>query len=1028
MKSWKNLPLLGILFLLFHGGCQSQQDAAELSSLRQSGDVTFLCIGPEGRGVPLSNCPQGPRDRRDGTLTVGPSEYELYALVTQTISAEIAVVKVTGDSISDAAGVLDADPSNPGLTHLRVGKKPGAIVSSPGGKASFVGVEEVGKEGIFGLPTSCLGTSRSSDGGLETTHDLTTWPACSLPSPPGKMEILVDEAKDGVRERCDAPRVAWDDLPAREAARRTQCSVDLFEESVRPGARKLVVALPEEGRLVVLDAQALLDRPPASFRSCLEDDVLEASVPLQAEVPERIEQPLPEELTSPLCTDAMPHMTYGPLGGPFSPRPSGMDAADGVLLVADRGAPVIHVLPDDPCELSEGAPLLVTSLEQPDRVVTTTDVAVSPKTPEGRQYAYAVDERGGEHASIVVFDLTPGQGARTPLVRPGSAEMTLEPPDRIEFSAPVKDIVFSLVEQPEPDPETGVAVSGVYCDPDPRIGRNSLPALYRPSQDFATGARSSLLRGLFGFALLGTGDVALIDVDAFDAACRRPTSSNPFSEPDFRGCQGDPKNVPWYTVGRSRLGTPTVTDELSCNVVMPHRARASSLMTTSETTLQPTSVPALSGLGRLTRHGRGLPTSRTTPEGRKRPIMLGVDFPSPGGKASAPAQVFVGSNLRSRVDASDPLVIDPNEAERPSMVLPLRQPRAYPQSEQVTVSYEGDFGGLHETGELTSSMELSDPNAQFCDLGVMDAQLTQQYGARKFQLSSGAAARFAEHHTDYIQVTSKLLSEDDTYWSEGHEGATCGGGRGFAVCDSVFGEGRGRELLASRDFTVVSAFQDRLQIAPRQSSDQAAEERLELLDCCFPAPISYRVRAAHQWIVRGQKTGFSHSVRARKSVDPETGDFSFPCEFDCRPSADQHQGRVFEISNVRCDEIDPESETSCRVGPFQEEDVVCAYDSSHGPVAPGGTADECIFDSPTRHFAIYRGLEPSKRDMTFGFEVTGGFRNQKLSLTTGTGTSVLLPLTLSSVGAEPLLGVVDSQDRGLIMIDLRSLTVASAFY
>lgn len=1006
-------------------GCQQAPNPVELLSLRQSGDVSFLCVGAGADGSPLSSCPQGRRND-DRSLSVGPVGHELFALVTQTITSEVAVVQVTGGPDVGTPGVLDADPSNPGLTHLRVAGRPGAIATTPGGHASFVAIEEQGKEGIMGLPTSCLFAPRTSGDAQETARDVTTWPACSLPSVPGDMQVLVDQTSGGARARCADEAGPAEDLPTPPAASRASCAVNLFDESGPVGARKLVVALPDEGRLVVLDAQALLDRPPASYRSCLDPDVLEASIPLSVDLPETIEQELPADLASGTCGAA--RLKFGPYPSDLKARPAGMAAREGSLLVADRGAPVVHVFPETPCSLDEQAPLVVTSLEQPSRVVTTSKVAISPTTPSGERYAYVVDDRGRDHASVAVFDLTPGRVSRTPLIRPDSTSMPLEPADRIEFAAAVKDVGFASLDWAVPDPDTDVSTTGVRCDPDPDLPDDAAGALYRPSQDLTTGARPTRLRGLFGFALLSSGGVGVIDIDDFDAECRRPTGTNQAAGPDFRGCSGDPRGISSYTHTGRDNGTPTVSGELSCNMSVPHRARSADFWLDADG--QPgTTLPLLGSYPRLSRYARSLPLSRATPEGRKSPILLGVDFEAPeGGRPGAPAQVYVGGTLRTRGDLDEPLQIDPNLAEQASLVLPFAHPRAYPQSEAVTVTYEGALAPERRTGRLGEDLVLSDPDAQFCERGVLDARLAEQYGARRFGLSSGAAERFSLRHTDYVQVTSELLAEADGYWSAGQRGASCGGGGGFAVCDSVFGDGRDQELPSARDFTIQEAYQSRLVMTPRESLDRTPEQTLELLDCCFPGPLSYRLRAGHQWVVLGERTGFSHSVKASLAEDPETGEKSFRCELDCSPLAPKHEGRAFELSSTRCEDPGGEALDSCRVGPFGEDDVVCAYDARKGSVSPGEVGSECIFDAPHRRFALYRGLEPSLRDMTFAVEVMGGFRGQTVSLTSLTQTTVLLPMTLAAVGDLPLLGVVDSQDRGLIMVDLRALGSPVSFY
>jgi len=1028
------LRRLLVLFALTIGvGCQSTPTIIPLSSLRQSGEVTFLCLDSAGRGTPLSRCPQGPLTDR-GAMTTAADGHLLFALVTQTISGEVAVVRVTG---ADSAGystarVVDVDPTNPGVNHLRVNEQPRGLTTTPGGLASFVGVAEIGKEGIFGLPTSCiLEPGYRPDGTPETVRDLTTWPACSLPSAPADLRILVDPSDPSgqMRTRCDGEYVS--EPPVPPSAERIECAVDLYQEQVQPGARKLVVTLPEEGRMLVLDAQALLNREPASFRSCLDPDVLEASLPLEVALPSMVEQALPPDLVADGCTGDT--MTYGPFDGPFTPRPTNMDDRDGWLLVADENAPVVHMLASDPCSLEEHQPLVLTSFIEPERVVTSKRVAISPRTPTGQQFAYVVDEHGDKFASIAVFDLTPGRMTRTPLLRPYSTEMLAEPPDRITFGAPVKDVAFAYIDRPAIDPDTEIGIGRIACDPDPAVSDTEGGGVYRPASDFDSGAQPSVMRGLFAYALLSSGAVATIDVEDLDAACRRPAEGNASAVPDFRGCASDPENIPYYTSDRSENGDPTVTDELSCNVVLPHRIRNDILMFSSDT-VTASEPPALSAFGRLSLFGRGLPTNRDLLEGRRRPIALGVDFEAPPGQ-EAPAQVYVGATLYSRDSPEEELIIDPLRAEQSSIVLPFAQPRAYPTTEVVTIAYEGDYAGVHTTGLLAAAEDgdparrrLLDPKAAFCALGVQDQSVTAEVGAAEFGLGSGASSRFVRRHTDYLQVTGALLGENDSYWSDPEGGLSCGGGRGFPACDAVFGQLSGRDLPPGRDFTIVEAYQGELLIESREATGEGAVEIFDLLSCCFPGPLTYRLRAGHQWVVMGESSGYQHPVIASEAIDPDTGETVYPCVRDCAPIAARRRGRAFEVSNLACEVTDPLDPAACRVGPRTDDDVVCAYDPASGPLTPGGAASECIFDAPNRRFAVYRGLAPSERDMTFGFEVNGGYAPKGISLTNVTGTSVLLPVTMTTAEEATLLGVVDSQDRGLIMVDLRNGISPASFY
>jgi hypothetical protein len=307
---------------------------------------------------------------------------------------------------------------------------------------------------------------------------------------------------------------------------------------------------------------------------------------------------------------------------------------------------------------------------------------------------------------------------------------------------------------------------------------------------------------------------------------------------------------------------------------------------------------------------------------------------------------------------------------------------------------------------------------------VQDQALTAEVGRRQFELADGAVERFVARHTDYIQLTNRLYNEEDEYWNEA--GGACGAkiaaanGSGYELCDSLFGEGDEDDLSPLRDLTVVAASEDSLTVAPRATEDLSSAEQLEILRCCLPGVLSYRVRGGRQWVARGSVSGFEHAVIADRTSD------SAACIFDTSPLRSRLRGRAFELASTACDNTDAEDPDSCGVGLTTVDDIVCSYDARRGPVQVGGVASECIFDGLTRRFAVYRGLEPSERDMAFGFEVIGGFQGFSISLLQN--SNVVLPVRLVPVPTYSAFGVIDSQNRGLMMVDLINSHVAQSFY
>ncbi|MGC4092193.1 MAG: hypothetical protein QM756_30800 [Polyangiaceae bacterium] len=165
--------------------CARQTVTVQLHPLQASGDVTYVCRTPDGVGHPLSDC---------SAAAINRGEIDLYALVTQTATGEVAVFNVPMDpaSLKSGEGIVDVDPTVPGYGFLHVGALPTRLTSTPGGSLSVVGVAEAGKPGLFGLPTQCIGAPNAHSSELAgQDRDLASWPACSLPATPGSVAVVL---------------------------------------------------------------------------------------------------------------------------------------------------------------------------------------------------------------------------------------------------------------------------------------------------------------------------------------------------------------------------------------------------------------------------------------------------------------------------------------------------------------------------------------------------------------------------------------------------------------------------------------------------------------------------------------------------------------------------------------------------------------------------------------------------------------------------------------------------------------------
>jgi hypothetical protein len=993
--------------LLALGACSQTPVTVDLHSLQASGRVSFVCHADDGSaaGHKLDECPEYEHATR-----------HLLGLVTQTATNEVAIV----DLYSEA--VVDVDPTTPGYSFLRVGASPGAIVSTPGGAASFVGVTGFQKNGIFALPTTCLSAPKAN----QPARDLTSWSACSLSSAPGEITVLVDPPGKGgaIRGACDGSS------QTEPAQAQRDCPADLTAEGGPPGRRKLLVSLPEEHKLVLLDAQSLLDRAPGEFTSC----TVEKSFALEGAVPTTPSQPvLPPDLhIDPSAPGAAACVAteYPALSSSEQPTPDGFALSGQKLYVGDITLPLVHVLDvSDPCAAQEQEPLLPRSYEAPNRVVTTSRVAVSPLTPSGKQYVYAVD-RTDAPSSVMVFDISPGSVNRTPVVFPNGPKQPYLPPDRLRFGPNVKDVSFVQRDFPEPD-ATGVGQYGLACDPYPD---SSSPAIqYRPSTDDSSGARPFNLRGVFGFVLLSDGHIAIIDVEDFDAPCRRPVTVNSSQFEDFRGCAPDKPMPGESTLPPNGFVTndtkvPTVTNESTCNIIEANRPRSEWVSVSNSTV------------------GLHAPTLRSFPQfenpdpasvlpNSERPRLLAVDFPDPDPKVTTPipAQVNIGAQLYANCppNSTEPpcngalaLPVDPVNSTQDSLVLPLSEPRSYAAEESPVLTYEGALfaparkSGFIELSPGSASALLHDPDANFCAAGVEDSDsiLTE---AQTLQIPSGGRrAAWAKAHADYVQITGDFPDSDDIYWSNFASANDYSCSRD--LCAAEFGAFDNQAGLSTmRDLSILAASGDHLVVTPRcQNPDGSPNTEcnpalfLRDVHCCFPAGTAYTVRSSNQWLLSGP-SGVGSAAH-----DIATGaDGRCVHTATCEPRKKFFHARAFEVCNSDKG-ADPDG--TCRAADPTVTCVASANDHEI-PVTPAGVAQQCIFENLTARFAVYRGARRSTRGMSFSWQTTGGFTPLTMSLP----TQLPVPTTLSYLPEVGYLAVIDSASVGLSLFDLNSLGVVS---
>ncbi len=1004
------------LVLFGLAACQTTVEPPPMRSLANSGRVSLLCLEyTSQRGRDLRACP----DSVDPLID--HEDRRVMALVTQSLRGEVAVIDMHDSR------VVDEEPALPGTEFLPLGANPSGIVSTPGGSATFVGTTEPGREALFALPSSCILPPAVG----EPARDLSLWSTCRLPAAPAELELVAvaDGGPDGYGVGCQGAKdKAWYAAATMPVAERRQdCPASLEDEAhLAPvGRRKLVVTFPTLGMVGVYDAQALLNQKPGTFPPCVPD----AMVALRVTPPTALApQALPADLVgSATCAVAAPRYEFGPAPTAYQSRPAGVALQGGKMFVADLGTPLVHVLDlSNPCAPSELEPLLPRSFDEPKRDVRTRDLSVSEPLRSGEQFVYAIDDADG---SAMVFDVGAKSSQRTPLVRPGSPELPFEPPDRIRFDAPIRDLLLLSHDAPIVDPNTGTTTLGTLCDPNPNS--DSVGSLYRTSSDRTRGAGPRKFRGTFGFMALGSGSVAAVDIEDFDEACRRPVSNTtPGTGRDWRGCAYAPGIASYMTDA-----VASVSDEVSCNIVQRHRARGSMAML-MDTGIGVT-APNLRSLPQLSDPLSGDVGASQVGPARLRPRLLAVPFAADGGVTS-PSQVLVGSTAMAiEGDLNQSLLdVDPGTTESHSLLLPLGEPRVYASQESFTATYEGAVLLPRSTGRLPvvsgtdervgrplrdTELLLRDADALFCDAGVSDEALALATGESMGLASGRRRSDFASGHADYVQLTDKF-SVDDAYFASTAAQAACGETDLRGACEEWFGT---TELpLATRDLRVTEAYHDRLLLEPRVPGDEAAW--VKRVHCCFPSVHNYVVRGGQQWVVRGS--------RLLHDIIPGAG---VRCVRDCSPRKAHLKSRAFEVTSSAA-ECRKSTENlsklpACWIGaqatgpsedgvPQVDPCVTALVKGAIDPSRPSaGLPAACVFAGLQSRFAVYRGLAPSHRDMAFSWSIAGGWSPLSTSLVNASvGMTVLPEFMLHSPQLNAIV-VVDSASGGVSLLSLEGL-------
>ncbi|MGA2448676.1 MAG: hypothetical protein ABTD50_08380 [Polyangiaceae bacterium] len=842
----------GSIVFISATGCSQTVNPGAPRTMAQPQKLDVVCINVNGANdlpilqpepVPEDLCSPIPANTSSSAM-----QYHLFAVVTQRLRGELAVIDVT------AATVVDEDRTTPGINFIPVGIQPTDVVVAPDGRLTFVSTAADGMAGIDVIDNRHLLGDWTGTG--QYPIGLSDEMGCSLPGLPMALATVPAPAS------------------ADPSASTYQIVALLAGSGASPATIVTIDPTPFETELTEDGGAVPGAAVPGAFPPCS----LVAQWPMTSWT---TTGPLTPSSTWP---DGVPYADAGdmsdaePILGPTCPggvaADAGTDAgassgqaaqslaiaASGIVkppsmvvrnddvrvaYVADGTLPVIHVIdltnPANPTELPPLQATRVATLTAPAEVVPVGWLALSPPTRDYKRYLYAIDQSDG---SIMVYDVTQPDttkvdgSMRVPLLRPHAELNPLVPADRIKFSAPAASVVFAQHDWPILSPANGSAdtvheYTGLLCNPNPNAydvasgAVTDLGAYYRWDQTSIAQAQQVIaptfpyrLRGVFGFVMLSNGEMVVVDVDDWDAPCRRPDpmSSDPTSgdggygvttgmtgqldlpEPPPSGPTDlDPYHAPLVYQGAAS-GTPLpdttgVTLEAFFPMSAPHRARSSVVLTPNLTggSLIPTVVgqPQLFDV-----NGAPLPTSGGGEIGQHNPLILAsplsAGFYDPT-YVTNPSEPYPGNRQAPQLPTVTPEALPP-----PSVRISFDDPTVH-QTQDWTVTYEGTLpnttgisADLILNGPDFSTMTLSAPGAGLCERGIEDWDLGQARAAEylaelgRLGIPAGASdagadagadagdagggpsfalSEIGQWTADYVEITDDLLQVTDPYWA-----------------------------------------------------------------------------------------------------------------------------------------------------------------------------------------------------------------------------------------------------------------------
>lgn len=1089
--------------------CSQTPVNVPVRTFEQAQRVDFVCMAvndDDGNPLPSSKLEPLPQDNCSpvpigGNTATFPNH--LYAVVTQTTPGTLAVVDLTNQ------GVVDEDNATPGINFIPVGAQPTDVAVPPDGSMTFVTSAAPGSPAIYGIDNRhLLGTSTGNPPFPPLT--LTDLPACALPQPPlaittaaldgGRFVLLVMLGNSGnagarIAVYDPGPLLRGANVPSASAGGIGAGDAGSGDAGTGDGG---VVDLPGKLTACTLLGNTLLANSsslPSSFQAgpTWADGVpyVDGGVDLEGQAPPPA--PVPEGGTgtcsAPPAPDAGIPLAVVP---PAVATPAAMvlRTDNSKLYVADGAVPVIHVIDvSDPTNPQEQAPLLATSVRNPGKTITVGPLAISPPTRDYKRFLYAVDETEG---SVMVYDVTdPVNSPHVPMQRPHAELNPFVEPDRLAFSAPVAAVTFVehdwLLESQVNDEHY---YSGILCNPNPHAHPSASVflakgAYYRPDQagtiqnsgvveDFP-----SRLRGVFGFVTLSNGAIVPIDVDDWDAPCRRPDPMSAASTlPD--GEQTVTKNgvvqsglsLQWGQTGvldvQQDAGGPTDLDEY--HVPLAYQSAIPESAAVTEEAFFPVSAPHRIRSGFLLEEdpsgGNNMPhvlvapqlfdqngspvqsggTITTAPLIQPTPLPTGFWDPSivsnpaepyPSNRSITATPSASGALPGIRVSYDDPTA-HINQSWTVTFEGPLISPVG-PINLDTTDGYQTltiDNGVFSDAGTGAGPASgLAIPG--FCAMGIEDWTI----GTARANAAGLAAS--AAWTSDYIEIADNLLAQDDPYWGEGmnecwqgagaslQDGASNAADARYTACADLFGSdgvdagasgiGTMADQYLSRDFPIVQAFDDHLVVgrfAWKDTAEQTSNRVIIGADPSNPPFLKLAQCCFHHQATFKIRTGGEWVTIGQNGLGMLHHVQVGPggaCVLSCNPDDVLRNARALDLS------VPAGSGSSCSI--------------KAGPV-PATRNDATAMRNPMFSFYMQPATGPTtscdthtlvQRDYQWQFTMAGGFQPITIQLNGGTNAGVS-PQSMKFIEPFGQMAVVDGSQQGLVIIDLNTLGFAHSPY